>query len=301
MKDADCPPPHGSLSVRIGCSLAYEAVEPAPILLLIQPYPAMSHLLVEEKLIIGTQTPVEHLIDSHGNKVLKTVLLRGTNEIRYEAILQVPNLPDNHGLSLPHTRVALPYEVLRYTLPSRYCESDKLGAFASERFGWCAQGLETAQAISSWTHRNIEYRYGTGDSTLSACDAIARGYGVCRDFAHVMVALCRALDLPARYVAGHMPLFGPASPDPDCDIGIDFHAYVEVYTGGAWHVFDPRYDRPYTGRVKVAHGMDAADAAIATIYGNVWSSRFEVWAHACEPCSPESENVALKTAVDRTG
>jgi transglutaminase-like putative cysteine protease len=160
-------------------------------------------------------------------------------------------------------------------MASRYCESDKLGSFAAEKFGHLKSGAERVRAIREWTHRNIEYRYGSGGSTVSACDAIARGYGVCRDFAHVMTALCRALDIPARYVAGHVPFLGVA----EGDIGVDFHAYCEVFLGGRWHPFDARYNKVHPGRIKIAHGMDAVDAAFATIYGKAAMTQFHVWSY----------------------
>jgi transglutaminase-like putative cysteine protease len=208
---------------------------------------------------------------------MRTVLEPGVTLVQYDAIVNVPYSADPPDLDCGRNaeKALLPIEILRYALPSRYCESDKLGGLASRLFGHYPKGLATAQAICEWTHRNLEYRYGSGDATLSACGAIERGYGVCRDFAHVMVALCRALDMPTRYVAGYMPLFEAT----DSDIGIDFHAYVEVYVDGAWHVFDPRHNRPHIGRIKIAHGMDAVDVAFATIYGHVATELFQVWSY----------------------
>ncbi len=145
--------------------------------------------------------------------------------------------------------------MLRYTLPSRYCDSDKLLNFAWDHFGRINNGLEKVQAICDWIHKNFEYRYFSGSPELSAADALARGYGVCRDFAHIGVALCRAFNLPARYVTGHLPDIGCA------DTGMDFHAYMEVYLGQDWFTFDPRFNVPRIGRVKIAQGLDAVDGA----------------------------------------
>jgi transglutaminase-like putative cysteine protease len=277
MNVSDLPePPPNSLAVRVGCSLVYKVNEPTTILLQIQPRPMNGQLLVDEELILGTGECMEQLVDSHGNLVLRTRLVPGLNEIRHDAIFLVPDRLDNHSLPAhPGSGEKLPLDVLRYTLPSRYCESDRLAAPTLQRFGHLRKGMETVLAICDWTHRHLQYRYGSGDPSLSACEAIERGYGVCRDFAHVMVALCRALDMPARYVAGHMPLFEVA----DSDIGIDFHAYAEVYLDGAWHIFDPRHNKPHVGRIKIAHGMDAVDAAFATIYGHVETVNFQVWAY----------------------
>jgi len=270
-------PPH-TLAIRVGCALHYHVDEPAPVLLMVQPRLAAGQVMVTQQFEIDTGVQIEQLHDSHGNQLLRLMLLPGLNRLRHDAVLFVPDNDNAAGLPIAGPAImaaSLPMDVLRYTLPSRFCESDKLGARASELFGHQVPGLATAHAICDWTHRNIEYRYGSGDASLSACDAMARGYGVCRDFAHVMVALCRALDIPARYVAGYMPLFEAG----DTDIGLDFHAYVEAWIDGGWQVFDPRHNRPHVGRVKIAHGMDAVDCAFATIYGQASTVHFHVWSY----------------------
>jgi transglutaminase-like putative cysteine protease len=135
------------------------------------------------------------------------------------------------------------------------------------------------QAICDWVHNNIEYRYGSGRPDLSASEVIEQRYGVCRDFAHVVVALCRTFNLPARYVSGHLPDIGfVVSSHPE-----DFHAYCEVYLGGRWFTFDARFNAPRTGRIKLSHGLDAVDGAFATIYGEACLSYFEVWTYQVNP------------------
>jgi transglutaminase-like putative cysteine protease len=173
----------------------------------------------------------------------------------------------------------LPFELLRYTLPSRYCDSDKLMDFAWNQFGQVTHGLPRVQAICDWVHNNIESRFGSGRPDLSASEVIARRYGVCRDFAHTAISLCRAFNLPARYVTGHLPDIGYVDPGTP----MDFHAYCEVYLGQEWLTFDPRYNIPRIGRVKVAHGSDAVDGAFTTIYGQAWLTNFEVWAYQVNP------------------
>jgi transglutaminase-like putative cysteine protease len=173
----------------------------------------------------------------------------------------------------------LPFELLRYTLPSRYCDSDKLLNFAWSQFGQVPHGLARVQAICDWVHKNIEYRFASGRPDLSASEVIERRFGVCRDFAHAAIALCRAFNLPARYVTGHLPDIGFVDPGTP----MDFHAYCEVYLGREWLTFDPRFNVPRIGRVKVAHGSDAVDGAFATIYGEANLSHFEVWAYQVNP------------------
>jgi len=131
------------------------------------------------------------------------------------------------------------------------------------------------QAISQWLHDNIEYRYSSGRPDLSAWDVLQRGYGVCRDFAHLAVALNRTFNVPARYVTGHLPDI--AFPDPDNHM--DFHAYAEVYVGGHWFTTDARFHVPRIGRIKVSCGMDAVDGAFSTIYGAATLTYFQVWAY----------------------
>ncbi|WP_334189692.1 transglutaminase-like domain-containing protein [Noviherbaspirillum sp.] len=272
------PLPPNAIAVRVGCRLVYATSQPAAALLLIRPHPDVA--ILEESLSCDTGSPAEHFIDHHGNRMLRTILRPGLNEFVHDAILIVPGEADDPPPCTPmDASESLPWEVLRYTFPSRYCESDKLGQFAQQTFGGIPPGVRLAQAICDWTHRHIEYRYGSGNPHLSAADVIGRGYGVCRDFAHVMVALCRALDMPARYVAGHMPYRGVA----EHDIGIDFHAWCEVFAGGRWHTFDPRHNKSLPGRVKLAHGMDAVDAAFATFYGHASAATFQVWSYQVDP------------------
>jgi len=269
--------------IRAGCELVYEAAEAMSLLLLVRPRCAPDQVMLQEVLTTVPTQPLEEFEDTHGNAVIRTMLLPGATRFRHDALFLVPagvsadnSDEDGNGIATSRTPIAqLPPEVLRYTFASRYCESDRLSGLALAEFGHIDDGAALAQAICAWTYRHIEYRYGSGSGLLSACDVLARGYGVCRDFAHVMIALCRALDLPARYVAGHMPYMGVS----EADIGIDFHAYCEVYFGGTWHVFDPRHNKPHPARIKIAHGMDAVDAAFATMYGNARLAGFQVWAY----------------------
>lgn len=282
------------LQIRVGCALGYQVSQPAEIFLLVSPRPDPASILVETSFTSSCAMPLIHLVDWHGNHVIRTTMLPGYNELRQESVLMVPNVPENQAL--PTTVVPieqLGLDVLRYTFSSRYCESDKLAGFAWETFGHCAPGRARVDAICAWIQQHIEYRVGSGSSLISACDVLDRGYGVCRDFAHVAIALCRALDLPTRYVAGHVPHVGDAAEDAvideDSDFGRDFHAYIEVYLGQHWHTFDARHNKPLRGRVKIAHGMDAVDAAFATFYGYVEQVKFEVWSYCIDmPVGPDA-------------
>lgn len=266
------------IALSVGCELAYTSPARVPILLLIQPLLQEGQTLASETFISNSEEPIQRVIDAHGNPVIRSVLAPGYNCFRYEAVvvaLDQPDVTTSYGLPTPIDE--LPLDVVRYTMPSRYCESDQLVTFTSQLFGKYPPGVEQVSAICTWIHRNIEYRYGSGAAHLSAKDALDRGFGVCRDLAHVMVALCRTLDLPARYVAGYIPALAENQPDATSDMGVDFHAYCEIFLAGRWLTFDPRHDRPLRGRVKIAHGLDAVDTAIATVYGNVTAAQPNVW------------------------
>jgi transglutaminase-like putative cysteine protease len=271
------PAPELDVTLRVGCSLAYEATGPAWLLLSLKPRPDRNHAVVFEALTFGDNLPAEEFTDSHGNQIYRVALALGSNFFRHDAIVSVSSKPDNHDLPpcSPLTPGELPASLLRYTMPSRYCDSDKLTNFAWEKFGQVEHGLPRVAAISQWLHDHIEYRYFSGQPDLSAWDVLQRGYGVCRDFAHLAVALNRAFNLPARYVTGHLPDIGVRDPGGH----MDFHAYAEVYIGGYWFTTDARFHVPRIGRIKVSCGQDAVDSAFSTIYGGATLSYFQVWAY----------------------
>lgn len=279
-----------NLTVRVGCQLAYETSVPTPALFVLKPRLEGRVLVMQQRLSFGIGLPSYEFQDSHGNLTYRSTLIPGRNEIRHDALVAVSSLPDSREMAGELVPVGqLPAEVLRYTLPSRYCDSDKLLNFAWNQFGRVPHGQPRVQAICDWVHANIEYRFASGRPDLSASEVIARRYGVCRDFAHTAIALCRAFNLPARYVTGHLPDIGWVDPGTP----MDFHAYCEVYLGQDWLTFDPRYNVPRVGRVKVAHGADAVDGAFATIYGEATLSHFEVWAYQVNP-----RQVSLGDPVD---
>jgi transglutaminase-like putative cysteine protease len=247
------------------------------LLLNLKPKADPAQVIQQEQIIFGNNLAAEEFLDTHGNQIYRVTLQPGLNEIRHDALISVSPFPDGRehrgGDQVPIA--SLPAHLLRYTLPSRYCDSDRLMNFAWEKFRGFSPGQPRVQAISQWVHENIEYRFGSGRPDISASEVIARGYGVCRDFSHVVIALCRTLNLPARYVTGHLPDIGwidPGSP-------MDFHAYVEVYLGGSWCAYDARYNAARIGRIRLACGLDAVDGAFSTIYGAADLSYFDVWAY----------------------
>jgi transglutaminase-like putative cysteine protease len=226
------------------------------------------------------------------------MLQPGQNIIHHDALVAVSSQPDNYDQqTFPTPLDQLPPWVLRYTLPSRYCDTDKLLNFAWQQFGQFNNGVERVLAICNWVHHNIAYRFGAGRSDISASEVINQRFGVCRDFAHVAIALCRAFNLPARYVVGHLPDIGHIDPGTP----MDFHAYFEVYLGHTWCTFDARYNKPRIGRVKVAQGLDAVDGAFSTIYGEAALVWFEVWAYQVNPAQVSvGDPVDLSRRLDGT-
>ena len=273
--------PRFDVTLRVGCSLAYEATGPAMLLLNVRPRPNRNHTVVFEALALGNNLPSEEFTDSHGNQVCRVRLQPGLNLFRHDAIVRTSSGLDNHDLvdRTAHAPADQPADVLRYVMPSRYCDSDKLVNFAWEKFGAVEHGWPRVQAISQWLHQNLEYRYFSGRSDLSAWDVLQRGYGVCRDFAHLAIALNRTFNLPARDVTGHLPDLGLVA----ADAHMDFHAYAEVYLGGDWFTTDARFHTPRAGRIKLSVGQDAVDGAFSTIFGGANLTFFEVWAYQVAP------------------
>ena len=268
------------MTVRVGCHIVYETQQPTPIFAVVRPRSDNRQAVRQEKLTFSSNIFSTEFEDAQGNLTYRSTLQPGQNIIHHDALVSVSSQPDNYGqsnYSLPFEQ--LPPLVVRYTLPSRYCDSDKLLAFAAQNFGYIQNSLDRVYAICNWVHANIEYRFGSGRPDISASEIVERRYGVCRDFAHVAIALCRALNMPARYVSGHLPDIGFIDPGTP----MDFHAYLEVYLGREWCTFDARFNMPRIGRVKVAHGLDAVDGAITTTFGPAQMVYFETWAYQVNP------------------
>jgi transglutaminase-like putative cysteine protease len=262
------------MHVRIGCEFIVESSAPTPTACIVRPRDQGWHTLLNERRSISPEVPIEEYIDSFGNHVWRWIAPEGRMILRYDAIAWVPPEADPLLVDLPGTLVdALPDEVLVYTLPSRHSPSDLVISTAWEMFGHVPDGSARVQAICDWAHQNIVYG-GNSTATTSGYDAfLARG-GVCRDFAHIAVMFCRAMNIPARYACGYLPDIGvPYNPTP-----MDFHAWFEAYLDGAWRTYDARHNTPRIGRVLIARGRDAVDTAFLTSYGPSTLTSLTVWA-----------------------
>jgi transglutaminase-like putative cysteine protease len=275
----DTPAP--TLTVRVGCRLVYETIQPTPIFLLVRPRPDNpEQIILSESLTFPSVTGSEQFEDVHGNITHRWTLQPGQTVIVHDAMVQVSSRPDDSNFK----KFSVPIEeitpaTLRYTLPSRYCDSDKLLSFSAQQFGHLINGVDKVIAICNWVQKNINYVTFSGRADISASEVMARGYGVCRDFAHVAIALCRALNLPTRYVTGHLPDIGCTDPRTP----MDFHAYFEVYLEHQWRIFDARFNVPRIGRVKIAHGLDAVDGSFSTVYGQALLTYFQAWSYQVNP------------------
>ena len=278
------------MTVRVGCRLVYQTNQPAPILLLVRPMLDSHQMILQERFSFPAQQGAEEFQDTHGNTTYRWVLEAGETIIHHDAMVEVVSEPDDidqKTYSVPIENI--PSDLLRYTLPSRYCDSDKMLLFSINQFGSLINGRDRVIAICNWVQLNIRYVTCSGRPDLSASEIMARGFGVCRDFAHVAIALCRALNIPARYVTGHLPDIGCFDPGS----AMDFHAYFEVYLEHQWCTFDARFNTPRIGRVKIAHGLDAVDTAFSTTYGEAQLTSFHVWAYQVNP-----DTVSLGDPID---
>lgn len=269
--------------INVGCQLSYAAPIATPAVFIVKPPPHAGMTIVREELELQGAAGKGEFIDGFGNRCQRVTLGQGQSVVRYEALATVSSDAD---AVRPEARQVppedLPPALLRYTLPSRYAETDKLVPFAWQTFGGVGAGWPRARAVCDWVRHNVAYTPGVSLPQWSAADTIARREGVCRDRAHAVIALCRALNLPARYAVCYLPDIDV----PDDGAAMDFHAYAEVWLDDRWYVFDPHGAAPRKGRVPIATGLDAADAAFATLYGGAQLVRLEVWA---EPVAlPES-------------
>jgi len=265
------------LTIRCGLAFTYQATAWTPAILIIQPRLAPWQRKVKEQMTISTSMAVQTYEDWHGNIVQRFSLPPGSTTIRHDIFIGVPVTTDDHWLIDQPVPVAeVPPQYLRYTLPSRYCDSDRLMTFAAQQFGGFPEGLPRVQAICDWVHRNIQYRWGSGSPQTAASEILAQGFGVCRDFAHLAVALSRCFNVPTRYVTGYVPDVGCWDPGSL----MDFHAYMQVYVGHRWYTFDARFNEP---RINIACGLDAVDGAFSTLFGPANLSWFQVWAYQVDP------------------
>jgi transglutaminase-like putative cysteine protease len=267
------------LRLRVGCEFNYEVSAPSPAVIQVAPRRDEGARVLEESWALHPEGTLDVVEDFYGNQIRRTVLGGGEARLRYEALVEVqPSADSADETAIQHPIQDLNGEQLHFLLPSRYCLSDELMSTAWELFGETEPGWSRAQAICDWVHSNLEFQYGSSSQLTTAKDAFERRRGVCRDFAHVFVTFCRALNIPSRYVFGYLPDIGVPPPDHP----MDFCAWSECYFGDRWWTFDPRNNQRRIGRVVIGRGRDALDAAMVTTWGPASFRKLEVWADPIE-------------------
>jgi transglutaminase-like putative cysteine protease len=261
--------------IQVGYELVFNCPQSTPMILMVNVhYSRAADLVTPDRLITDPQTPVKAYRDGFGNWCSRIVAPMGRIRLKGSGVVRDSATPD---VLAPFARQNalqdLPEETLVFLMGSRYCETDRLSEAAWSRFGQTVPGWSRVQAICDFVHNHIAFNYQNARSTRTAWEAFNERMGVCRDFAHLAIALCRCMNIPARYCTGYLGDMGTPPP-----YGVmDFAAWIEVYLDNSWHTFDPRNNVPRIGRVLIARGRDAADVAIVTTFGTNTLESFQVW------------------------
>jgi transglutaminase-like putative cysteine protease len=244
------------------------------ILLLNVHYSRAADLERPDLLVTDPAVAIEAYRDSFGNWCNRLVAPVGRFTVSVDGIIRDSGLSDPvEQNAKQHPVEQLPSNVIRYLLPSRYCESDVLSEFAWNRFDSAQHGWQTVQSVCDFVHDHVSFGYEHSRPTRTAAETLNEGVGVCRDYAHLAIALCRSLNIPARYCTGYVSDIGQPPPYAP----MDFAAWMEVYLGGKWWVFDPRNNDIRFGRVLIAQGQDAADVPLTHTFGTHELKDFKVW------------------------
>jgi transglutaminase-like putative cysteine protease len=263
------------MQIRIGYEIIFDCPQPTPMLLTVNVhYSRAADLVSPDHLITTPSIPLTAYRDGFGNWCTRIVAPAGEIQLSSDAVIRDTGQPDRVASGAQQVPVQdLPDETLVFLLGSRYCETDRLSPVAWSLFGNGPTGWGRVQAICDFVHAHITFGYEYARATKTAWEAYQERTGVCRDFAHLAVAFCRCMNIPARYCTGYLgdigmpPPYGP----------MDFAGWFEAYLDGEWYVFDPRNNIPRIGRVLMARGRDAADVAISNSFGANTLKRFRVW------------------------
>jgi transglutaminase-like putative cysteine protease len=279
------------MQIRIGSQLTYRCPLPVPMLLMLRVHPSQSErLLAPDLLVSDPGLPTHTYIDTYGNRCLRLLAPAGVTRLRIDAVIEGGERRDVVAPGARQLPIeALPDDSLLFLVASRYCDTEALQAEAWRLFGQIAPGWQCVQAICGFVCGHIRFDYLRADPTRTASRTYQEREGVCRDFTHLAITLCRCMNIPARYCTGYLGDIGV----PPVAAPMDFAAWMEVYLEGGWYTFDPRNhaSMPRLGRVLIGRGRDAADVAIATTFGVAVLEDFQVWTDELPP--------AAATAVPR--
>jgi transglutaminase-like putative cysteine protease len=260
--------------IRGGYDIRFEADAPVPMLALLSLHPSRNQdLRTPHRITVTPDVPMYDFVDAFGNVCTRVTVPAGGLDLSCDFVVEDSGELDALNVDAEQLPVAsLPDDVLVYLLASRYCETDRLLDIAWPLFEKTPPGWARVQAIVDFTHDRVEFGYHHARPTKTAWDAHHEQRGVCRDFAHLAIALCRCMNIPARYCTGYLGDIGV----PAVDAPMDFSAWFEAYLGGQWYTFDARHNRRRVGRILMARGRDATDAALTTTFGQVTLTRFDV-------------------------
>jgi transglutaminase-like putative cysteine protease len=262
------------VKIRAGFDIAFDCVQETPMMLMLSVHPSRQNdLLTDHLLRFSSGVVARNYQDMFGNVCTRLVAPAGLLEIRSDFIISDSGLPDDVAPDARQFEIdALPDKALPFLLGSRYCDTEKLSDLAWSLFGGILGGWRRVKAICDYVHDHIEFGYHHARCDRTASEGHSERIGVCRDFAHLAVTLCRCMNIPARYCTGYLGDIGvPRDPAP-----MDFSAWFEVFLDGRWFTFDARHNHPRIGRVVIARGRDAADVAISTAFGVAQLARFTV-------------------------
>ncbi|HUZ67346.1 MAG TPA: transglutaminase family protein, partial [Beijerinckiaceae bacterium] len=249
------------MQIRGGFEIIYDCPQPTPMLLMLNVHPSrQGDLLAPERLCFEPEIRVTRFLDSFDNLCARIVAPAGRLTISSDFVIRDSGQPDPVALTAEQHRVEdLPDSALVFLLGSRYCDTDRLSDLAWSLFGGAAPGWSRVQAICDYVHNHMSFGYEYASATRTASEGYSERLGVCRDFAHLSISLCRCMNIPARYCTGYLGDIGvPAVPLP-----MDFSAWFEAYLGGRWYAFDARHNMPRIGRILVGRGRDATDVALS--------------------------------------
>lgn len=261
--------------IRIGFEIEIRCDGRVPMITALSTHQSNPGRLIGQDVVrTDPSVPTREYHDKFGNRMTRLAAPGGPLRLWSDCVMETPGHLDPVERSAhQHDIEELPDDVLQFLVPSRYCDSDNLMKFAWSQFGGAPLGWQRVQAVADYVHSEVTFGYKFGRSNKTASEVHLEKTGVCRDFAHLSIALCRALNIPARYVSGYLgdilvPYSGPG----------DFCAWFEVFLGGHWYTFDARYNVPRAGRIPMVRGADAADVAMITSFGSHSLTFFRVWA-----------------------
>lgn len=266
--------------IRLGYEVGFECTQATPVISLLEIHKDRQVDIKRQTRVLTSPSIPTHLYeDLFGNACRRFTAPAGSFRILYDAVIEDSGEPDEVNTMAREVPVAdLPDEVLGYLLGSRYCETDHLSDLAWQLFGHIPPGWARVQAIVDYVHNRLSFGYGYARATRTAAQAHEERVGVCRDFAHLAITLCRCMNIPARYVNGYLGDIGvPADPAP-----MDFSAWLEVFLDGKWYTFDARHNTRRIGRVVIARGRDATDVPLLHSFGQHQLTLFKVWTYEQE-------------------